>query len=198
MILVVLAFVAVLSYVGKNVNESSLVGSVVNAAYHISSNPILPLLIFTLIIVGIKGQVAVEFLATYSWAILVVLVAIGALAYFGVLSPEKFLPAKCTLPAGVACTDFKIDSTANTVSVALRNGIGYDLTLVSIAAGQCGEGPTQSLNNGDQATFTTVATGCSPALVGGQKFNEELQLKYTNSNTGIDHSVNGTITGRIE
>ena len=29
---------------------------------------------------------------TYGWAILVVLIAIGVLAYFGVLSPERFLP----------------------------------------------------------------------------------------------------------
>src|SRR3989339_453464 len=57
-----------------------------------------------------KSQAALEFLMTYGWAILVVLVAIGALAYFGVLSPDKFLPAKCQLPAGIACTDFKIDN----------------------------------------------------------------------------------------
>jgi len=34
-----------------------------------------------------KGQVAFEFLMTYGWAIIVVLVVVGALAYFGVLSP---------------------------------------------------------------------------------------------------------------
>lgn len=39
-----------------------------------------------------KGQAAMEFLMTYGWAILVVLIAIGALAYFGVLSPERFKP----------------------------------------------------------------------------------------------------------
>ena len=43
-----------------------------------------------------KGQAAMEFLMTYGWAILVVLVAIGALAYFGVLSPDRFLPERCT------------------------------------------------------------------------------------------------------
>ncbi|MBI1979078.1 MAG: hypothetical protein HYS62_03415, partial [Candidatus Aenigmarchaeota archaeon] len=36
-----------------------------------------------------KSQAAMEFLMTYGWAILVVLAAIAALAYFGVLSPEK-------------------------------------------------------------------------------------------------------------
>jgi len=33
-----------------------------------------------------KGQAAIEFLVTYGWAILIVLIAIGALAYFGVLN----------------------------------------------------------------------------------------------------------------
>ena len=44
-----------------------------------------------------KSQAAMEFLMTYGWAILVVLAAIAALAYFGVLNPElsphiKFSP----------------------------------------------------------------------------------------------------------
>jgi len=56
---------------------------------------------------GKKAQAAMEFLMTYGWAILVVLAAIGALAYFGVLSPDRFLPEKCTLPSGIACLDFR-------------------------------------------------------------------------------------------
>src|ERR1051325_8340737 len=36
-----------------------------------------------------KGQAAMEFLFTYGWAILAAIVAIGALAYFGVFSPGK-------------------------------------------------------------------------------------------------------------
>jgi len=35
---------------------------------------------------------SVEFLLTYGWAILVVLIVIVALAYFGVLNPERILP----------------------------------------------------------------------------------------------------------
>ena len=44
-----------------------------------------------------KAQAAMEFLMTYGWAILVVLIVIGALAYFGVLNPQNLLPEKCTL-----------------------------------------------------------------------------------------------------
>lgn len=37
-----------------------------------------------------KGQLAMEFLMTYGWAILASIIAIGVLAYFGVFSPSKF------------------------------------------------------------------------------------------------------------
>jgi len=46
-----------------------------------------------------RAQAAMEFLMTYGWAILVVLAAIGALAYFGVLSPGNLLPHKCEFSA---------------------------------------------------------------------------------------------------
>jgi len=42
-----------------------------------------------------KSQAALEFLMTYGWAILVVLVAVGALAYFGVLSPCRLYQIGC-------------------------------------------------------------------------------------------------------
>lgn len=39
-----------------------------------------------------QAQAAMEFLMTYGWALLIVLIAIGALAFFGVLNHERFVP----------------------------------------------------------------------------------------------------------
>jgi len=143
-----------------------------------------------------KSQAAMEFLMTYGWAILVVLVAIGALAYFGVLSPDRFLPAKCQLPSGLACLDFIIDGGANTVTISLRNSIGFDLDNVQVAVGSCGTVAGTTLNNGEQKTFTTAS--CSPTLVPGAKYNRDVQVIYRNIDSGITHNVNGTMTGRVE
>jgi len=77
-----------------------------------------------------KAQAATEFLMTYGWAILVVGVAIAALAYFGVLSPSRFLPNKCTMPSGVACIDYKVDATD--VTMILQNSLGYTINVTSI------------------------------------------------------------------
>ncbi|MEK6876243.1 MAG: hypothetical protein AABX63_02440, partial [Nanoarchaeota archaeon] len=145
-----------------------------------------------------KSQAAMEFLMTYGWAILVVLVAIGALAYFGVLSPDKFLPAKCQLPAGIACTDFKLQSgsgAANTVTVVLRNGMGFDATGVTVAVTDCTGTPVAiSLANGAQQQIIDTTCG----LTGGSKFSGDVNVSYTNADTGLAHKVQGSITGRAE
>ncbi len=75
-----------------------------------------------------------EFLMTYGWALLVVLIAIGALAFFGVLNPGKFLPSQCILGPGLACEDFKVDSANNYIILKIINGMGenFDLFLVHI------------------------------------------------------------------
>jgi len=41
-----------------------------------------------------KGQAALEFLTTYGWAFLVILIMIGALSYFGVLNPSMYSKSK--------------------------------------------------------------------------------------------------------
>src|SRR3989344_7880527 len=82
-----------------------------------------------------KGQAAMEFLMTYGWAILVVLIAIGALAYFGVLSPQKFLPKSCTVGPGFSCEDAIVTTTG--VDLVLRNGQGKDFTNVGIYSAGC-------------------------------------------------------------
>jgi hypothetical protein len=74
-----------------------------------------------------KGQAALEFLLTYSWAILVVIVIIGALAYFGVLNPENFIPEMCTFAAGLSCTDYVY--TGENLTIRLVNGLGRGIQI---------------------------------------------------------------------
>jgi hypothetical protein len=151
-----------------------------------------------------KSQAALEFIMTYGWAILVVLVAIGALAYFGVLSPDRFLPAKCTLQAGLACLDHK--ATIDSLQVRITNSLGYDITVNSVKAQLCiCEGgavgcpapftapETASVGNGASVTYTLVCTNS-----GSTKYNGQLNITYTNLETNIQHINQGQVTSRIE
>ena len=77
-----------------------------------------------------RAQAAMEFLMTYGWAILVVLLAIGALAYFGVLDPSRLLPESTTFPAPISNVDNAlIDEATNSVEVALINNKGVAINL---------------------------------------------------------------------
>ena len=64
---------------------------------------------------------------TYGWAILVVLISISSLAYFGVLNPGKLLPTSCTFVPGISCDDSYITSTS--FYIVVTNGFGLDLVF---------------------------------------------------------------------
>jgi len=142
-----------------------------------------------------KAQAAMEFLMTYGWAILVVLLAIAALAYFGVLNPGKYLPSSCTLGTGLSCTDFKVDGAAGTVTLVIRNGMGEDLNPfnVSIAGGCVGEAfAVGGLVDGEQET---IVINCSS--ITGSKFKEDISMMYTGE-SGLSHTKTGSISAQVE
>ena len=140
-----------------------------------------------------KGQAAMEFLMTYGWAILVVLVAIGALAYFGVLSPEKLIPERCMLQAGLECADAKV--TASEVSLVVRNSMGTSIDISNVTIGSvCSNTTAVTLVNGGQSTLTV--TGCS--FTPGDKMNEDLAIVYTNPETLLTHTLTGSLVREVE
>ena len=147
-----------------------------------------------------RSQAALEFVMTYGWAILVVLVAIGALAYFGVLSPANFLPNRCTLSAGISCDDHLVQGGAGpggvgVVTARLTNSLGRDLDTVVVKAGSCGNsGAGVVMANGASTTFTI---NCAASLL-GSKYSGQLNVSYTVTDTSISHNNVGQLITRIE
>lgn len=142
-----------------------------------------------------KGQAAMEFLMTYGWAILVVLIAIGALAYFGVLNPSRFLPASCTLMPGMSCDAFIVNSTGITMKVT--NGMGSDLTSVQMTTASDASTCTSTSSN-SVATFTDGSSewfrfSCTPS---GSRFKGDISVAYTQE--GIAHTRTGQLVTEIE
>ena len=140
-----------------------------------------------------KSQAAMEFLMTYGWAILVVLAAIAALAYFGVLSPEKFLPEKCLLETGFTCISSKVETSQSTI--VLTNAYGKTVIIDNIKIGDCSASFSNTLSSEEQGTF--VVTGCSNGDV-KDIFKGEVVLKYTEKQTNLTKTAYGTINIKIE
>jgi hypothetical protein len=160
-----------------------------------------------------KGQAAMEFLMTYGWAILVVIAAIAALAYFGVLSPANFLPERCTGEPGMDCIDKAVFNEAdNTTQFAFKNNLGYEITVTNVEVktdGEYSQGAIQTVELSDSdGVFALVAT--RPVIKNGQQAivkitgNEsdgeraeaDFVLSYTSSQSGLDLKANYVIRGK--
>jgi hypothetical protein len=55
-----------------------------------------------------RGQAAFEYLSTYGWGFFVILVTIGALAYFGVFNTAVLRSGDCSFTPGAVCQDYTI------------------------------------------------------------------------------------------
>jgi uncharacterized protein (UPF0333 family) len=144
-----------------------------------------------------KGQAAMEFLMTYGWAILVVLAAIGALAYFGVLSPDKFLADKCVVSGGFSCLQYKV--TANTAQIEVQNNLGVDVDLANVTlVGTQGNTCTNTTNltnvaNGEKSGLLTL--GCA---VSGSKYRGDISIIYVKAGESLTHTATGSLTSKVE
>jgi hypothetical protein len=149
-----------------------------------------------------KGQAALEFLMTYGWAILVVLAAIAALAYFGVLSPDRFLPSKCTATGGFSCGEYKIDGTAQEIQLNIQNNLGVDadnVTVRIVDGSDCDVVEdaglwSQPLENGKSTGLLTFTCASFPA----SKLKADIEITYTRAGETVTHEATGTLSGQVE
>ncbi len=160
-----------------------------------------------------RGQAAMEFLMTYGWAIVVVLAAIGALAYFGVLSPGNLLPDKTSFKAPLIGTDASITAGAagaGVINIPLTNNKGARIEINSVAAaGDCGSATLAeiSVQGGAFATVAnqSVSNGqvfnlritCANAMISGDKFASDVSITYTDPATYLQKAHPGTVQGSV-
>ena len=127
------------------------------------------------------------------------LIAIAALAYFGILNPQRFAPESCTIAPGISCDDFKVNAT--TATFILRNGMGKDLSSVSVSFSTCNQ---SSEADGDDtwADGTVLGgsdgitlTGCS--FTSGTRIKQDITISYKDP-SGITHTKTGQVIAKVE
>ncbi len=146
-----------------------------------------------------------EFLMTYGWAILVVLVVIGALAYFGVLSPSSLLPEKCTLPLQLSCKDHRV--IENEVRFNIQNGAGRDMRVTRVALqsdalldGACSKTFANDVPNGQSVEFVldNAADRCDYKNTGRDKNRYTINITYNWLDSTYAHVIQGELFAKKE
>jgi hypothetical protein len=155
-----------------------------------------------------RGQAALEFLSTYGFAFLLILVMIGALSYFGILSPSKFLPGRCLVSNEFTCKDRQIVGGGDTtvMSIMLTNNLGSQLTINSAEANSsygnvvCDAAVPASVVSGQDTEivcdFTNDATAEFPAV--GEKAKIAFTISYTMLGGDYPRIAQGEVADTIQ
>lgn len=158
-----------------------------------------------------KGQVSLEFLTTYGWAFLVALIAIGALAYFGVLNPSKYTPKRCNFGSEVQCNDYRIGlvggaSGAPNITMRLTNGMGKTVNVTAIDVTNtasnrltCASPNSLLWYDGEVKDFSIACTVGTGGLIIGEKAKVQIKMTYYDiiSGSSYIHKVNGEIYNEV-
>lgn len=75
-----------------------------------------------------KAQAAIEFMTTYGWALMAILVAIGALSYFDFLNADRYKSVGCNTGTQIQCLEAELRSNGN-FRVNLRNNYPVDIRI---------------------------------------------------------------------
>ena len=161
-----------------------------------------------------SAQAAMEFLMTYGWVLVVVLILIGALAYFGAFNGDLLLPEKCDLQSGLTCSDSRVVLTNSVgtsyVRILVQNNMGYNIIISKVnvtsptsPAYSCINltSPQILIANGATQSIK-IDTGCQdfPKGVAGaskKKFNVDITYYLQGSIQANNHTITGELFTKV-
>ncbi len=133
-----------------------------------------------------KGQGALEYLMTYGWAILVIVIVVAALFALGILNPGTYVQENCRGLTYFQWKDTKLTSTA--LSIELING-QKDVTVTGVSFG------------GTALTLTSTAVTAGKSFVlspTGDPTTKNAGDTYSAEALKISYDITGGITGNTD
>jgi len=148
---------------------------------------------------SLKGRglaIAGVIISSFFVLIYLILLLIGYSTISGYLNPGTYIPSSCMLGTGLSCSSFKVDGTANTIALVIRNGMGEDLNPFNVLiAGACDGSAlaTDGLVDGEEET---LIIDCANDIT-ESKFKENIVITYTGE-SGLPHSKTGSILAQVK
>ena len=149
-----------------------------------------------------KGQTAVEYLMTYGWAILIILIVAGVLAYYGIFAPAGFLgPTARGFGQVQVLNPWSITASTGNMVLAVGNRVSGSISFTNV---------TYTTDSGQTVVATGALTGNTSLTAGsngvisipgtaitgkvaGDPYTADLVIYYTYE--GQTFSSAGTISG---
>lgn len=141
-----------------------------------------------------RGQTALEYLITYGWAILAIVI-IAAL-FWAFFKPTEWLGGETATGFSVVTVPgWKVDANG-TLTIALSNGAAEDVKVTKVSAGAASPTFSTTIKPGDKASFTVGGTGVTGSV--GQPYELNVSVTYDLTKTGITGKVSsGMLRGKL-
>ncbi len=154
-----------------------------------------------------KGQAAVEYLMTYGWAILALVIVVGVIMTTGILSPTYLISEECNFGNNLPCKVAMYNEGGTKLGVTVFNAFPYRIRITEINIRTTdgyeltGLPSNAQLESGSNTTFTAdvpidVPEGDIKRFVGN--FSYVSCASEIGEDCGTtEHVVAGRITSRV-
>ncbi|MBC8501184.1 MAG: hypothetical protein H8D38_05490 [DPANN group archaeon] len=175
-----------------------------------------------------KGQASFEFLSTYVWVLMGVLVTVGALFYFNVFDPQRYIPEECEFGQNIVCEDWSIGkSTSSTfdIKIKLKNNLERSIETVNVLVFDrdnielsCSSAKLYCPYTSEDVNWTIATpnqfdgkwsvgkscrleTNCDKQVIEGAKQSFTITLVFrrqTQNNDATNHTIQGKVFSRVQ
>lgn len=149
-----------------------------------------------------------EFMSTYAWMALILIIVLAALAYLGMFNEPK--PTMCSFPGNFVCRAVKLTTDGN-LTLDLYQNTGHDITVLGVNCTQNSNGgaflaaANIPINDSDHNLiangmnvqcldpYGVVATGSI-----NMHYTGKVLVYYIENDTGVSHLISGDLTVTYE
>jgi hypothetical protein len=131
-----------------------------------------------------KGQTAVEYLMTYGWAILIILIVAGVLAYYGIFAPSGFLGPTARGFGQVQVLSPWSLATTGTLTLNVENRVGETINVTQV---------NSTFTNGGTGSYKATLSPQVQILSGEKKIVTAPFGGIGNPTTGSSYTITLTI-----
>lgn len=140
-----------------------------------------------------KGQVAMEFLMTYGWAILAAMVIIGLLGYY-YFSSDMLSPSGGSVSHPFNLYAYSVSESDAVIELRNDGGETYNVTGIEIGDLCEDDYDDEIITAGDTKS---IDVACDHSLEAGETYNERVIITYRRSGSSVDLTSTGSIRGTV-
>ncbi len=138
-----------------------------------------------------KGQVATEYMSTFIWTGIALVVTVGALSYFGAFDADLYVKEGCQTGEQLSCAEIALYDSG-VVMINLRNNLPRDIRLTQITITDVGTFPLTNVVNDSESTAIIINTSNNYSTGNKEELSFELSYRRHNDPGARVYRVQGS------